>query len=334
MLTKRENLMETIRGGKPDRLVNQFEFMHFIFCDPLSMTDPWPAYGQENITDLWGVTRSFPENTPGPFPLETPDKICCPDVAEWKKYVKAPGVDFPDSMWEQAKTEAAAVNRREEFVTAMVAPGLFERMHSLLSIQEALVAFYEEPEAVKELIGYLEEWELAYAKTLCENLRPDCIYHHDDWGSQQSTFLSPDMFEEFFLESYKRIYGYYKSHGVEVIVHHSDSYAETLVPFMIEMGIDIWQGVMTSNDLPGMIGKYGGQITFMGGINSASVDHPGWTEEEVAREVSRACEAYGRKYFIPNTTMGGPESTFPGVYETVSHEIENWNRQKYGTEER
>ena len=31
--------------------------------------------------------------------------------------------------------------------------------------------------------------------------------------------------------------------GVDVIVHHSDSYAATLVPYMIEMGIDVWQGV-------------------------------------------------------------------------------------------
>ena len=26
-------------------------------------------------------------------------------------------------------------------------------------------------------------------------------------------------------------------------MHHSDSYAANLVPFMIEMGIDIWQGL-------------------------------------------------------------------------------------------
>ena len=54
------------------------------------------------------------------------------------------------------------------------------------------------------------------------------------------------MFEEFLLPAYKDIYGCYKENGVELIVHHSDSYAATLVPYMIEMGIDIWQGVMTT----------------------------------------------------------------------------------------
>jgi len=72
-----------------------------------------------------------------------------------------------------------------------------------------------------------------------------------------NSFVSPDMFEEFFLPAYKKIYGFYKANGVELIVHHSDSYAANLVPHMIEMGIDIWQGVMTTNNIPDLIKQYG-----------------------------------------------------------------------------
>jgi hypothetical protein len=52
--------------------------------------------------------------------------------------------------------------------------------------------------------------------------------------------LSPAMFEEFFLEPYKRVYGFWKANGAEVIIHHSDSYAAELVPFMIEMGVETY----------------------------------------------------------------------------------------------
>ena len=65
--------------------------------------------------------------------------------------------------------------------------------------------------------------------------------------------MSPAMFDEFLLEPYKEIYGYYHSHGVELVIHHSDSYAATLVPSMIEMGIDVWQGCMETNNLPELI---------------------------------------------------------------------------------
>ena len=88
------------------------------------------------------------------------------------------------------------------------------------------------------------------------------------------------------------------------------------------MGIDIWQGVMNSNNIPELIKQYGGKITFMGGIDSASVDYEGWTPEVVAREVDRACRECGKLYFIPNASQGLPMSTFPGVYEELTRQID------------
>jgi len=93
------------------------------------------------------------------------------------------------------------------------------------------------------------------------------------------------------------------------------------VPYMIEMGIDIWQGVMNTNDIPACIEKYGKDITFMGGIDSASVDYEGWTREEIAKQVKRTCDENGPLYFFPCLSQGLPISTFPGVYDTTSEEI-------------
>ncbi|MGL6294696.1 MAG: uroporphyrinogen decarboxylase family protein, partial [Eubacterium aggregans] len=80
------------------------------------------------------------------------------------------------------------------------------------------------------------------------------------------------MFEEFIVPAYKKIYGYYKFHGVELIVHHSDSCTANLVPAMIDVGIDIWQGCIDANDIPSLIKEYGGQISFMGGIDNSKID--------------------------------------------------------------
>lgn len=137
------------------------------------------------------------------------------------------------------------------------------------------------------------------------------------------------MFREFIKPAYEKIYGYFKSHGVEIIVHHSDSFAATLVPDMIDVGIDVWQGVMNTNNIPELIEKYGGRITFMGGINSASVDRPDWTPELAAQEVRKTCENCGTQYFIPNLSQGLAISTFPGVYEAVSAEIDKMSREMF-----
>ena len=162
----------------------------------------------------------------------------------------------------------------------------------------------------------------ALAAEICKYIKPDALFHHDDWGSQISTFLSPAMFREFIKPAYEKVYGYYKAHGVELIVHHSDSYAATLVPDMIDMGIDIWQGVMTTNDIPALIKQYGGQISFMGGVDSATIDFEGWTVADVEREVDRACRECGKHYFIPGASQGLAVSTYPGVYEETDRQID------------
>ena len=324
MLTKRENLLETIRGGNPDRFVKQFEFMEIIYDDPYELRFPDPKYGGDPVKTGWGVTRIWPEGTPGGFPLHTPETLVCPDVAEWKKYIKAPSTVFSEEEWAKSVKHAESVDRKDKFVTAYIAPGLFEQCHYLLEMQNCMMDFYEEPEAMHELIDYITDWEVEYAKELCRHLHPDALYHHDDWGSQISTFLSPDMFEEFYVPAYKKIYGTFRENGVELIVHHSDSYAATLVPSMIDMGIDIWQGVMRSNDIPKMIEQYGSKIAMMGGVDSALVDHPGWTPEEVRQVVEESCREFGsgKKYYIPCQSQGGPYATFQGVYEKIDEEID------------
>ena len=243
--------------------------------------------------------------------------------------MKAPQVVYDAKEWEPFIAMAEQVDRNEYFATMFYAPGLFEQCHYLLEIQNCLVAFYEYPDEMHELVDYLTEYELSYAREVCKYLKPDALFHHDDWGSQTSTFISPEMFEEYYKPAYKKIYGYYKEHGVELVVHHSDSYAATLVPQMIEMGIDIWQGVMTSNNIPELIRQYGPKISFMGGIDSAAIDHPGWTREEVHREVFRACEECGKLYFIPGASQGLGMSTFPGVYEALTAEIDRASKKYF-----
>jgi len=335
MLTKRQNLLETIKGGNPDRFVNQYEafvcqptMFGMIMGDPITAASPRVTPGTE-VVNGWGVTIQWPEGLPGPFPVHDDAHKVLKDVTKWKEVVKAPNLDFPQSEWDKYRPAVEEIDRNEVFATCFIAPGVFEQTHYLLGMDTSLMAFYEEPEAMKELIEYITEWELGYAKLLCENFRPDAIFHHDDWGSHNSSLMSPKMFNEFFVPVYKKIYGFYESNGVELIVHHNDSYSANLVPYMIEMGIDIWQGCVTTNNVPELVREYGEKISFMGDIDNGVVDREDWSREVIAKEVRRACETNGKHYFIPNTAMGGPMSSYPGVYEAVSEEIDKMSKEMF-----
>ena len=170
----------------------------------------------------------------------------------------------------------------------------------------------------------------ALAAEICKYIKPDAIFHHDDWGSHISTFMDPVTFRDFYKPAYEKIYGYYKSHGVELVVHHSDGYAATLVPAMIEMGIDVWQGCFSTNDIPDLISKYGDKITFMGGIENHLVDFEGWTEENNRYYIEKTIKECGNKYFIPCIAQGGPGSVFPGVYMNMCDLIDQHNIDNYG----
>ncbi len=325
MLTRRQNLLETIHGGSPDRYVNQFEAFKMVQGSPMNKLNPRLKKGDMLVRNAWGVYRSFPENVPGAFPVHDQEHIVIKDVANWRDYVTPPPLNFSAEDWAPFEKAAAEVDTNEYFRTCMVAPGIFEQCHYLMEMQNTLLNFYVEPEAMHEVIEMITDWELEWAKQLCEHVHPEAILHHDDWGSRTSSFLSPEMFREFFLEPYKKVYGYYHDHGVQLIIHHSDSYGANLIPSMIEMGIDIWQGCMRANNIPKMIADYGGQISFMCGIDNQDIDDPDWNEERVKFVVKQAIEEGSRHYFIPCMAGGGPGATFPGLYQAVSAEIDRIN---------
>ena len=321
MLTKRQNFLETIKGGNPDRFVKQYEFIQSITGLPMQKHHPRVERGKM-VQNAWGVWIQFPENVPGPFPVHDEEHKVVKDITKWRDVVKAPNVVFPAEEWAEAIENAESIDRNEVYASIMMAPGIFDQLHYLMGVDDALLNLYIEPEATKELIEYIADYEIAYAAELIKYLKPDLLFHHDDWGSQISSFMSPEMFEEFFVPAYKRVYGFHKANGVEIIVHHSDSYAANLVPSMIDIGIDVFQGCLTTNNVPELVKKYGKQISFMGDINSGVVDMENWTQELIRKEVERACRTNGKLYFIPCGTIGGPYSTYPGVYEAISEEID------------
>ena len=328
MLTIRENFMETIKGGNPDRFVNQYEFMDLL-VDPVFLNYLGNVPEGTEGYNGWGVKISFPAGFPGPFPIcEGEDKLL-KDVTKWKEVLKAPETKFPEEAWVPFIAAANAVNRKEKFATAMVATGIFEKLHYFMGMEDAMINFYEEPEAMHELIDWLADWEIECAKETIAHLHPDALFHHDDWGSQRSTFLSKEMFDEFILPAYKKIYGYWKANGVEIIVHHSDSYAATLVPSMIEAGIDVWQGVVDDNDMPGLVKKYGPKIAMMGGLNNGKYDCEDWSKEKIKEGARELVDACGKLYYIPGLTMGGPESTYKGVYEATTEAIDELSKEKF-----
>lgn len=50
MLTPKQNMLEVIKGGNPDRFVNQYEAVQLLF-HPFMFTNPLLQPGQENVVN-------------------------------------------------------------------------------------------------------------------------------------------------------------------------------------------------------------------------------------------------------------------------------------------
>ena len=163
MLSIRDNFLETIHGGRPDRFVKQFEYQAWI-GDPLAGAYGGPAKKGTEWTSGWGVKMIFPEHEPGGFPVCDGEHKVIKDITRWKEYVHAPNLVLGDEAWKDCVMRADEVDRKEKFVTATVFNGLFEKVHFMMGMEDAMISLYEEPEAMHDFIDFLADWEIELAK--------------------------------------------------------------------------------------------------------------------------------------------------------------------------
>ena len=161
----------------------------------------------------------------------------------------------------------------------------------LSSPKHCLINMYEEPEAMNEFFAAYTDWKIKVAEQLIDNLQPDIIHSHDDWGSKYSMFFSPDVFRKLLKPHYKRFYDYIHSRGV-MVQHHCDCYATDIATDLVDLGVEMWQGVLPENDILRIQKETGGKLLLLGGLDQALIDQADVSEEVVRAEVRRAIDTY------------------------------------------
>lgn len=334
MLNARENFLETIKkDGKPDRLVNQYEGLAFFTRDPVAAYARGNRYrGMEPLKDKWGTTVLWPEDQFAAMPHVTATDKVVPDITKWREYAKAPDLVANCSdpkLWEPALEEVGKIDRESNLLMAFMPTGVFEQLHFLMGFEDTLMNFLIEPDDMKALCEYVGEYRFNYMKLIVDNLKPDAILTHDDWGSKNSLFMSPDIWREFIKPQYVKTYQYMKEKGVNII-HHADSFLEPIVEDMIELGIDVWQGIIPQNDIPKLQKQIDGRMALMGGIDAAVVDQADATEEIIRSEMRKVFREYvPAGHFIPCITYGGPGTMFEHVDPVIKDEIARYNAEHF-----
>ncbi|MDZ7346537.1 MAG: methyltransferase, partial [candidate division KSB1 bacterium] len=126
-----------------------------------------------------------------------------------------------------------------------------------------------------------------------------------DFGTQSSTFCSPETFRTLWLPYYKRMNDWIHKNTTWKTFKHSCGAVEPFIPLFIEAGFDILNPVQIAAagmDPKHLKREYGAQITFWGGGVDTQTTLMFKSPAEVRAEVLRNCEIFSRDGgFVFNT---------------------------------
>ncbi|NQU20476.1 MAG: hypothetical protein HQ567_04280 [Candidatus Nealsonbacteria bacterium] len=117
---------------------------------------------------------------------------------------------------------------------------LMERLHMLHGFSDTLADFHLEPEKTERVLDMVLDFKLEMFDELHRRFgdRIDGLFCTDDWGSQQGTFIGGKMFEDFFLERYRRMVQKVHDCGWHCMLH-SCGRVNDFVPYFIDVGFDV-----------------------------------------------------------------------------------------------
>jgi uroporphyrinogen decarboxylase len=160
--------------------------------------------------------------------------------------------------------------REEAFLCGSHRDTLWERCYMLAGMENALCYFYTEPDAMRDVLHRIMDFQMGIARHYMEQ-GVEMVAMSDDLGMQSGLLLSPDLIAEFLVPEYRRLFGFYRRHGV-LINFHSCGHIEPVLDLFMELGVDILNPVQaTANDLEVVRRRTQGRMALIGGVSSGLV---------------------------------------------------------------
>jgi len=182
-------------------------------------------------------------------------------------------------------------------------PGsIFLGTNSAFGYEMSLMHHAQRPDLIREVIECSVEYAFAVIEKMYRDTgnAVDIVSLEDDFGTQNSLYISYKMFLDFYKPAFMKIVRRLKECGYFVQFHSCGAVSQ-LIPDFIEMGVDILDPVQvlaSGMQLENLAAKFKGKICFHGGIDTQKL-LPYGTPEQVSREVAKVISLFGTtKAFI------------------------------------
>ena len=176
---------------------------------------------------------------------------------------------------------------------------LFGGVQWLLGAEECLMAFYDMPDLVHDIMEHLTNLYLhIFQQVVDAGVRVDVIHIWEDMSGRQGSLISPAHFRQFMTPRYARIREFADRHNISLMSMDTDGNPNSIVPPMMEGGVNyLWPMEVTAGADVNIFRKKYPKLALMGGFDKrAAAQGPHAIEAEIER--IRPAVENGR--YIPN----------------------------------
>ena len=305
-MSKRENLLRTIRGDAPAYVPYRYDGCLTIL-KPIITARP-----RAGGIDDWGVRWIASGTDEGSYP----DTTAVITLEEAPK-LEAPATDLA-AVTADLRRQVEAYADRDTLLVVRNETVLFERPAFLLGMDEYLMACAADPPRVHAMLDVIADYQVHLVQALMA-ADVDGVRFTDDWGMQSSLFISPQQWREYIKPRLKRLYDIVTRQG-GLVFQHSCGCISQIVPDLIEIGLDVLDPCQPqSNDIFAWKRDYGRQLCFMGGLDTQtylSFGRPAQIKEKVA-EVLETMSVGGGYIAAPSHTITLPEENRKAMLEAI-----------------
>ena len=166
----------------------------------------------------------------------------------------------------------------------------FEQMQQLRGFNQVLLDLAIKDKMVYRLRDDLLEFHLRHLdKWLMFNY--DGLHFADDWGSQQSLMIDPELWREFFKPAYKKMFDKVLRAGLDVHFH-SDGYIIDIIPDLLDIGVKVINAQVNIMGLDEMKKRFSGSVCFRTDLDRQNVTLFG-TPDDVRKHIDSVFRAVG-----------------------------------------
>jgi len=204
------------------------------------------------------------------------------DMDSWLRIKKL--FEFSEARIDWETVEYSAKLQREGHLVVGYIPGGFDTIRELMGEVNGCLAYYLQPELIRDIIQTITDTCIKVYSRLSEKLIIDQLSVHEDMAGINGPLIGPDQVREFIKPYFSSVWELVSSGGTRLFDMDSDGDMRPVLDALIECGLNSMHPFepAAGMDIVDARRKYGHRLAVRGGIDKFVVTK---SKEEIRKEL-------------------------------------------------